>query len=82
MSTAFSLSTKLVIVSVKEMRLVQHDLLLMSPCFIILTSYFPPGACKLSTLLIVLAICQVLRIYLSVGKFSSNSMKITVLNIL
>lgn len=68
MSTAFPLSTKLVILSVKEMRLVQHDLFLMSPCCLILTSYFPPGAYKLSTLLIVLAIYQVLRIYLSVSK--------------
>lgn len=77
MSTAFPLSTKLVILSVKEMRLVQHDLFLMSPCCLILTSYFPPGAYKLSTLLIVLAIYQVLQIYLSVSKVSSNSMKIT-----
>lgn len=78
MSTAFLSSTKLVILSVKEMRLVQHDLFLMSPCCLILTSYFPPDACKLSTLLIVLAIYQVLRnTNLSVAKVSSNSMKIT-----
>lgn len=77
MSPAFLLSTKLVILSGEKMRLVQHDLLLISPCCLIVSSYFPPGAYKLSTLLIVLAVYQVLRIYLSLGKVSPNSMKIT-----
>lgn len=77
MSTEFSLSTKLVFLLVEEMRLVQHDLVLISLCCLIVTSYFPPGAYKLSTLLIVLTAYQVLRIYLSVSKVSSNSMKIT-----
>lgn len=60
MSTAFPLSTKLVILSVKEMRLVQHDLFLMSPCCLPFTTYFPLGAYRLSALLIVLVIYQVL----------------------
>lgn len=77
MSTTFPLSTKLVILSVKEMRLVQHDLFLMSPCCLLFTSYFPPGAYKLSALLIVLAIYQVLCLYVSVSEILSNSMKIT-----
>lgn len=77
MSTAFPLSTKLVILSVKEMRLVQHDSFLMSPCCLLFTSYFPPGACKLSALLIVLAFYHVLSLYLSVGAVLSKSMKIT-----
>lgn len=66
MSTAFPLSTKLVILSVKEMSLVQHDLFLMSPCCLLFTSYFPPGVYKLSALLIVLAIYQVLSLPSSV----------------
>lgn len=63
-STAFPLSTKLVILSMNEMRLVQHYLLLMSPCCLF-TSYFPSGAYELSALLIVLAIYQVLSLYLA-----------------
>lgn len=63
-STAFPLSTKLVILSVNEMRLVQHVLLLMRPCCLF-TSYFPSGAHELSALLIVLASNQVLSLYIS-----------------
>lgn len=77
MSTAFPLSTKFVILSVKEIMLVQHDLFLMSPCCLLFTSYFPPGAYKLSALLIVLAIYQVLSLYLSVSEVLSNSMRLT-----
>lgn len=65
MSTAFPLPTKLVILSVDEMCLVQHDLFLMSPCCLF-TSYFPSGDYRLSALLIVLAIYQVLSLSLSV----------------
>jgi len=79
MSTEFPLSTKLVILSVKEIRLVQHDLFLMTPGCLLFTSYFPPGAYKLSALLIVLAIYQVLTLYLSVNEVLSNSIKITTL---
>lgn len=76
MSTAFPLSTKLIILSVKEIMLVQHDLFLMSPCCLQFTSYFPLGAYKLSALLIVLAIFQVLSLYLSVSEVFSNTKKV------
>lgn len=73
---SISLPTKLVILSVNEMCLVQHDLFLMSPCCLF-TSYFPSGDYRLSALLIVLAIYQLLSLSLSVCTDLSNSVKIT-----